>query len=67
MESQPQNPDFKNHPEYIHPCKCRLHERIQKILPGGADIFVLFCFFSHQRITLRAVQTSPKGLNCFHG
>ena len=22
MESQPQNPEFKNNPEHFHPCEC---------------------------------------------
>ena len=44
---------------------CIMHGRMQKILSGGPDIF-----FSHQRISQRAVRTSleaagSKGSNCF--
>ena len=30
MESQPQNPEFRNNPENFHPCDCKLGSNADK-------------------------------------
>ena len=34
MESQPQNPEFRNNPENFHPCKMHLLPRIDSSIEG---------------------------------
>ena len=31
MESQPQNPEFRNNPENFHPCRCSFAKYIQNV------------------------------------
>ena len=42
MESQPQNPEFRNNPENFHPCECYLASKSEEgFSHNEAHIFLL--------------------------
>ena len=38
MESQHQNPEFRNNPENFHPCRCRKIGHFGKVLKIGTQL-----------------------------
>ena len=42
MESQPQNPEFRNNPENFHPCVCNIKSNYRlevfRLLPSMVDV-----------------------------
>ena len=53
MESQPQNPEFRNNPENFHPCRHHLKK---------ADTNVRFCFSRYE--LLLSIMGSRKEISC---